>query len=761
MDISELLGELNNQQRQAVTAPPGQTLVLAGPGSGKTRVLTFRAAYLVLARGVRPFHILAVTFTNKAAREMGSRLERLLGADDARSLWLGTFHAMCARILRREVSSLPIQENFVIFDDDDQEAIVKTAIRELNVDEKTYRPGSVHAAISDAKNRLIRPKDYPVVKYRDEVVSRVYQRYQDLLVANNGVDFDDLLMYGAFLLQDNPDLRQKYGQRFEHVLVDEFQDTNIAQYRLLQLLASVHHNLFVVGDEDQSIYRWRGADYRNVLRFEEDFAGCQKILLEQNYRSTQTVLDAARAVIDRNPHRTPKHLFTERGRGDKIVLYEAVNDHAEADFVVDTIQQSLAAGMARASDFAVMYRTNAQSRLLEDAFLRAGLPYRLVGAQRFYGRREVKDLIAYLRLVHNPADEISLRRVINVPQRDIGDKTWDALASAAGKNGRTPGEVLLELGREGPDSAHWKSFSGRAAMALANFGQRLVTWREAAQAVSLPELFDRIANDIRYKEYIDDGTEEGADRWENVLELSRLAFDYQERGLTVFLENLALVSDQDTLPDQVNAPTLLTLHAAKGLEFPQVFIIGLDEKLLPHSRALDEPEEMYEERRLLYVGMTRAKNRLYLVRADQRTTFGSFEPSDPSRFLDDLPDGLIQRLSPSRYGYRTASSSTFTSRSERSRRWRDDTLWQGRPARQGEGREDAASGTTSARPEPAPAPVVQQFQVNMRVRHPSWGEGLVVDSRILDGEELVDVFFESVGFKRLLASLARLDIIKS
>jgi DNA helicase-2/ATP-dependent DNA helicase PcrA len=759
MDISELLGELNSQQRQAVTAPPGQTLVLAGPGSGKTRVLTFRAAYLVLARGVRPFHILAVTFTNKAAREMGSRLERLLGADDARSLWLGTFHAMCARILRREVSALPLQENFVIFDSDDQETIVKTAIRELNVDEKLYRPGSVHAAISDAKNRLLRPQDYPVVKYRDEVVARIYQRYQDLLVANNGVDFDDLLMYGVFLLEEHPDLRQKYGQRFEHLLVDEFQDTNIAQYKLLQLLAGVHHNLFVVGDEDQSIYRWRGADYRNVLRFEEDYAACQKILLEQNYRSTQTVLDAARAVIDRNPHRTPKNLFTERGRGEKIILYEAGNDHAEADFVVDTIQQSLAAGQAKGSDFAVMYRTNAQSRLLEDAFLRAGVPYRLVGAQRFYGRREVKDLIAYLRLVHNPADEISLRRVINVPPRDIGEKSWDNLRAAAEEAGAAPGEVLLDLGTAGPDSPYWKSFSGRSAMSVANFGERLAAWRQAGQALSLPELFDRIVADTRYQAYIDDGSDEGADRWENVLELRRLAFDYQDRGLTLFLENLALVSDQDTLPPEgVNAPTLLTLHAAKGLEFPQVFIIGLDEKLLPHSRSLDEPEEMYEERRLLYVGMTRAKNRLYLVRADQRTTFGSYEDSVPSRFLDDLPDELIQRLSPRRYG--RESYGGFQGRRERQSRWRDDTLWQSRPTRASSGRNERSERPPARQPEPPrPAAVVQKYQVNMRVRHPSWGEGLVIDSRILDGEELVDVFFESVGFKRLMASLARLEII--
>ncbi len=750
MDITELLNGLNEQQRQAVTAGTGQILVLAGPGSGKTRVLTYRAAYLVLRQGVRPYHILAVTFTNKAAREMQARLEALLGEEEAHSLWLGTFHAVCARMLRREVEYLPVKENFVIMDADDQEAIVKRAIRELKLDEKLYRPASIHATISNAKNNLIIPKDYPASTYRDEVVARVYARYQDLLVDNNSVDFDDLLLYAVQILEDNPRLQERYSQRFEHVLVDEFQDTNIAQYRLLQLLTTIHHNLFVVGDEDQSIYRWRGADYRNVLRFEEDNPRCQKILLEQNYRSTQTVLDAARGVIDRNPYRTPKHLFSERGAGERIVLHEAVNDHAEAAYVVDAIQQRLAGGGVKASDFAVMYRTNAQSRLLEEAFLRAGVPYRLVGAQRFYGRREVKDLIAYLRLVQNPSDEISLGRVINVPPRGIGDKTLVNLQLVAQQASLAPGDLLLDLGRKGMDSSYWKAFSGRGAGVMADFGAMLASWRDQMNLVSLPMLFDKIVSDIVYQPYIDDGSDEGSDRWENVQELRRLAFEYEERGLPVFLETLALVSDQDTLPEQANAPTLLTLHAAKGLEFGQVFIIGLDEGLLPHSRSLDEPEEMAEERRLFYVGLTRAKNRLYLVRADQRTTYGGFEASIPSRFLRDIPDGLIQRSSPRRSGRDSAYSSYREERKERDSRWRDDMRWDG--------------GTTLA-PRPAPAPparpapiVQQQYRSGMRVRHPSWGEGMVIESRILDGEETLDVIFESVGFKRLLASLAKLEI---
>ena len=745
-DSLSFLDSLNSQQRQAVTVGPGQTLVLAGPGSGKTRVLTFRIAYLVQSEHVRPYNILAVTFTNKAAREMEARLGKLLG-EGARELWLGTFHAVCARLLRREADRLPVQTNFVILDADDQETVTKQCIRDLKLDEKLYRPSSIHAAISTAKNELLMPKDYPRRNYRDEVVARVYERYQARLLENNSVDFDDLLLYAVQLLEEHPMIREKYGLRFQHILVDEFQDTNLAQYRLLRLLAELRGNLFVVGDEDQSIYRWRGADYRNVLRFEEDYPESQKILLEQNYRSTQNVIDTARSVIDHNSNRTPKNLFTERGAGDQITLYEAVDDHAEAAYVVDTIQQLVSRGHARGSDFAIMYRTNAQSRLLEEAFLRLGLPYRLVGAQRFYGRREIKDMIAFLRLVQNPSDEISLNRVINVPPRGVGDKTLLGLQSAAGQNGISAGEVLLELGRGGDKSPHWKNL-GRAAASLSDFGGMLAGWREAMTSLSLPALFDRIVNETNYQAYIDDGSEEGKDHWENVQELRRLAYEYSERGLTPFLENLALVSDQDTLPDQVVAPTLLTLHAAKGLEFSQVFITGLDEGILPHSRSLDEPEEMAEERRLFYVGITRARNKLYLVRANQRTTYGSYEASVPSRFLGDLPDRLLQRMGYS--GYRSqASSWGLDERRERPRRWES-----------GGTRLAPSSSRYDSTPPPQPQPVQQQFKAGNRVRHAQWGEGLVVDARIDLGEERVDVFFDSVGFKRLIAALAKLEIIQ-
>ncbi|MDZ4158436.1 MAG: 3'-5' exonuclease, partial [Anaerolineaceae bacterium] len=589
--------------------------------------------------------------------------------------------------------------------------------------------------ISSAKNSMLLPANYPVRNYRDEVMKRVYERYQQLLDTSNAVDFDDLLLWAVRLLDENPEVREKYAQRFEHVLVDEFQDTNMAQYKLLGLLTSGHHNLFVVGDEDQSIYRWRGADSGNVLRFEQEYPKLQKVLLEQNYRSTQTVLDAARSVIVRNQHRTPKHLFSERGRGEPVILYEAADDHAEAAYVVDTIRQLMVGERMPGGDFAVMYRTNAQSRLLEEAFFSAGLPYRLVGAQRFYGRREVKDIIAVLRLVENPADEISLLRVINVPPRGIGGKTLESLQLAASKANCSPAEVLLDLGRQGQASSYWAAFSGRGANVLADFGALLVGWRETADTAGLPELFDRILSDINYHAYIADGTEEGNDRWDNVQELRKLAYQFQQQGLTAFLESLALVSDQDTLPEQTDAPTLLTLHTAKGLEFSHVFIIGMDEGLLPHSRALDDPEEMAEERRLFYVGLTRAKNRLYLTRAAQRTSYGSFEYTEPSRFVEDIPAGLLKRQ-----GVQMLSSRPATD-------WAAPR-WQG----------------TTLAPTPPPATPVgrgeAQFRPAMRVRHPTWGEGMVIESRLQDGDETVDVVFESVGIKRLVASMARLEIIR-
>ncbi len=727
----DFLNKLNPQQRKAVTAPDGAVLVIAGPGSGKTRVLTQRIAYLIASEGVRPWQILAVTFTNKAAKEMDHRVKEMLSEQTTDGIMLGTFHSICARILRRETDHLPLQSNFVIFDSDDQERLVKAIIKEFNLNDKLYRAQSIHAAISNAKNELILPDDYLINTYRDEVVKRVYVEYQKRLIASNAVDFDDLLVYTARLLDENPSVRDKYAQRFRHVLVDEFQDTNLAQYALVKHLASHHKNIFCVGDPDQSIYAWRGADYRNVQRFEQDFPDAQVILLEENYRSRQNILDAAMGVIDRASNRRKKKLFSDRGAGEKIIFHEAYNDYDEASFVVDTIAQLVAAKDFEPGDCAVMYRTNAMSRLIEEAFLQARLPYKLVGAQRFYGRREVKDVIAFLRLVHNPADEAALSRIVNVPPRGIGEKTLTTLHLVANQNNISPGAVLLDLSR-GADSPYYKNFTGRAAVPLADFGGMFADWLALSATYTITELFDKILKDINYKDFIvEDDSDESKDRWDNVLELKRITLEYSERTMDEFLENIALVADQDTITD-ANAPTLLTLHAAKGLEFGAVFIVGMDDGIIPHSRSFDDPAQMEEERRLFYVGITRAKDRLYLLRAIQRGGRGMVETSEPSRFLNDVLAELLDDKS-------------RTGRSAKSQRSRSSSLlldWILPP------------------PPSRSAPIIQnKFNSGDRVRHASFGEGMVLESQIQDGDEIVVIEFKSVGLKRLAASLAKLEII--
>ncbi len=719
----DYLDSLNPQQYEAVTAPPGPTLVLAGPGSGKTRVLTYRVAYLIGALGVRPFHILAVTFTNKAAREMQHRIDRVAGPQ-ARGLTIGTFHAVCARILRREAEHLPFDANFAIADTDDQRRLLKQILHDLDLDPKRYPVNGFHSTISRLKNEGFFPDDFIPQGYKEKLTAKVFDAYQKRLLAANLLDFDDLLLWARYLLLEKPAVRDRYARRYQHLLVDEFQDTNMVQYDLVRLLSAHHRNVFVVGDVDQSIYRWRGADYRNVHRFEQDFPDARVIMLEQNYRSTQNILDAAMAVIAPLQGKHRKRLFTDRGRGKKITIHQAYDDEAEARFVVETIAAAVARGDARPGDFAIMYRINAQSRVLEAAFLRAGLPYRLVGAQRFYGRREVKDIVAYLRLAQNPADDISLLRVINTPPRGIGTKTIAALRTVAQRAGLPPG-VLLQHLAAAPDD-YRQAFSRRAHTALLAFAQMLVKWYESALSLAPADLMNLILRDTRYEAYVRDGTDEGDDRWENVKELYRLASTFDTQGLNAFLEEVALVSDQDTLTEDEDAPVLLTLHAAKGLEFPRVFIVGVVEGLLPHSRSWDDHEEMAEERRLFYVGITRAKDRLYLTYPEMRMVYGGSEPTEPSRFLDEIPAELVEGRHPLKGGVLS---------------WR-------------------AADTTYA---PSPPTVEAQppltglnFRAGDRVKHPRWGEGMVLSSRLKDGAEVVDVVFEMVGLKRLDAVLSRL-----
>lgn len=728
--MSDLLDFLNPQQQQAVAAPLGPTLVLAGPGSGKTRVLTYRIAYLIGALNVPAYRILAVTFTNKAARQMEDRVQKLIG-EQVSGLWLGTFHSVCGRILRREADLLPVNQNFVIFDADDQLALMKEIVRESNLDEKLYRPSSLLDAISRAKNDLIEPENYPVRNFRDEQVQRFFIQYQQRLVKNNAMDFDDMLVYTNRILKDYPVVRETYGHKFEHILVDEFQDTNLAQYAILRLLAQKNRNLYVVGDEDQSIYRWRGADYRNILRFQQDFKDAKTILLEQNYRSTQNILDGAMAVIDHNRNRTAKKLFTDAKRGEKINLIIAQDDREEADLVVSAIHNAITHQKLSPGSFAIMYRTNAQSRLLEEAFRRVGMSYRLVGAQRFYGRREVKDLIAFMRLVYNPMDEVSLRRVINLPPRGIGDKTVEKVANLAARENLSMGETLLGLAAGNPDL---HEALGREASRLAAFGRMLRSWCDCAEKNPITVLFDRILEDVGYQAHIQDQSEEGLDRWENVLELRMVVLEYEEQGLQAFLESMALVADQDTLPETIDAPTMLTLHAAKGLEFDQVFITGLDEMLLPHSRSRDDEEDLAEERRLLYVGITRARKRLTLTRARRRRSpYGSYEETIPCRFLDDIPAEILQgspRDIPGHFSYGRDSGYS---------RWETPSWMRSAP--------------------PLREAPKTRYKAGMQVRHATYGRGVVKTSKLEHGDETVEVYFEGFGLKALVASLAKLEIL--
>jgi len=729
------LQDLNSAQWEAVKAGEGPVLVLAGPGSGKTRVLTCRVAYLVRECDVPPRQFLAVTFTNKAAREMRGRLESLLGERLLHWLTLGTFHATCARILRREAEHTPFSRDYVIYDSSDQLATVGQALAELNLDEKQYRPRALHAAISRAKNELIGPDEYQPRTYWQEVARRVYIKYQEILRANDALDFDDLLMATVQLFRDYEEVLARYEERYRYILVDEWQDTNMAQYELVKLLGARYRNVFVVGDPDQSIYRFRGADYRNVYRFERDYPEARVILLERNYRSTQTVLDVANALITPSPHRHPKVLYTEKGAGLPIVVKELYDADEEASFVVEEMARLTLEGH-NPGDCAVMYRTNAQSRALEDAFIRRGLPYHLVGATRFYARREIKDLLAYLRIIHNPCDGVGLERVLNVPPRGIGSKTrqelegWRLLRGLATYDALQLLQPVLRT-PEGDEQVE-APLSTRSRNVLADFG---ALWGELVSAraiVALPSLFDLMLERTGYQAYIRDGTEEGEERWANVMELRSVVQAYgdlpPEEGLASFLQEVALVSDVDDLEEQANAPTLLTLHMAKGLEFPVVFIVGMEEGLLPHSRSLDDPEQLEEERRLCYVGITRAKERLYLLHTFRRAFWGdSSEVRLPSRFLSDIPPELIE-------GRQKGAARRPTDRE--ARRYRLQTHWA----------------------QEAGEPLVAQFSVGDRVCHATFGSGIVIESRISGGNEEVTVGFDGVGIKRLLVSFANLEL---
>ena len=729
-----ILQSLNPRQREAVEHTEGPLLILAGPGSGKTRVIAHRIAYLVQERRVRPRHILAVTFTNKAAREMRDRVYALVGEEQGRDITLGTFHAVCARILRIDGETIGVPRTFTIYDVADQISAVKRALEDLGLDPRRVAPRAVLSAISKAKSELQGPRQFAalVADYFQEVTSRVYLRYQDLLEESGALDFDDILLKVVQLYQEREDILEKYAERYGYIHIDEFQDTNIAQYILGKQWASAHRNICVVGDPDQSIYTWRAADIRNILNFEHDFADAKVVILDQNYRSTQTILDSAHSVIALNKQRKEKNLWTENGPGGPVIMHEAYDHEDEAMFVVEEIQRMIREDDRRHRDIAVMYRTNAQSRPMEEALVRRNIPYRLVGGTRFYERREVKDLLAYLRLVQNPFDAVAMMRVINTPSRGIGDRTLAELTRWS-REKNIPPYALLQLiadterdTPEGLASAH--PFQKRTAGALLRFLGMVNELIEISKRETLSSLVDAIIDRTDYKPYIM-SDDDGEERWENVQELRAVVVQYDElkaeHALASFLEDVALITDVDEM-EESDSVTLITLHAAKGLEFPVVFMVGLEEGILPHMRSLESgnPEQLEEERRLCYVGMTRAKQQLYLVRAFRRA-FSGHNP--PSRFLADIPPNLVaqsqrasqpQMFGPSRYRHAV--------------RITDDAERPARPA--------------------------DSFAAGDHVRHEKFGEGIVVSSEPSGTDYQVVVAFQGeAGIKKLLSSFAPLE----
>ena len=847
-----ILSQLNPRQREAAETIDGPLLIVAGPGSGKTRLITYRIAYLMRVAGVSPGRIAAVTFTNKAAREMKERVRDVVSYG-AERLTLGTFHAFCAQVLRRDGEAIGLDRAFAIYDDADQVEMIKRGMRETDVDPKRFAPRAVQSAISGAKSQLLTAQGFAArtASYFDEVVGRVYERYESLMNQSSAADFDDLLLKTYILLSERDEVARKYRERYVHFMIDEFQDTNVAQYAIARLIAGEHRNLCAVGDPDQSIYSWRNADIRNILSFQTDFPDAKIIALEQNYRSTQTILDASSKLISSNTQRVEKNLFTRNGKGAPIAMAEGYDEEEEAQLVlreVNALTRGRGGGASGGrkyalGEIAVMYRVNAQSRALEEGCLRYGVPYQLIGGVKFYQRQEVKDLAAYLRLIANPSDDVSLVRVINRPTRGIGRRTLDELTRAARDGGTSmfdaigggensePEEPASALGGAlsassgGGLSIASGAFTPRAARALGDFRDMILRLRAETQTSNIVELMDKTLDATGYRRYLSD-QDDGEDRLDNINEFRTAARDYLDMdapaALTAFLESVSLVSDVDNLDEKPDSLTLITLHQAKGLEYPVVFMVGMEDGLLPHSRSVDDPASLEEERRLCYVGMTRAKERLYLMRAFRRGFRGGSGPNLPSRFLLDIPRELIadEKAEPEadtpKPPARPSRTRTSTSSTSSARRGGGFDFGRGSPGRRPTGTPpsppspDAAPRaprrlTPSARPSsssrpspssrppssspPRPArrsgmvaspptgrrgqpptrrrraaserPPSPAFATGDKVRHASFGDGIVTHCEPAGSDFQVTVAFkDGGGVKRLLQSFAKLEKVE-
>ncbi|HJV47413.1 MAG TPA: DNA helicase PcrA [Bacillota bacterium] len=721
----DVLKGLNPEQQQAVVSTEGPLLIIAGAGSGKTRVLTQRIGYLLREKRVVPWSILAITFTNKAAREMRDRIAAIAGGT-ADEIWISTFHSMCVRILRRDIDRLGYNRNFTILDSGDQLSVVKQCLKELNMDPKKFDPRAILSSISSAKNELKTPKQYGnlIGDVFQTVVHQVYELYQKKLKSNQSLDFDDLIMITIRLFSEVPEVLDFYQKKFLYIHVDEYQDTNRAQYLLVKMLADKHKNICVVGDSDQSIYRWRGADISNILNFEEDYPNATVVKLEQNYRSTKRILQAANHVISKNIGRKAKNLWTENDEGQKIQLFKADSEHSEAYYIANRINQGIREGN-RYNHFAVLYRTNAQSRVVEEVFLKSNIPYQIVGGTKFYDRKEVKDILAYLRLIANPDDDISLQRIINVPKRGIGQASIDKIAAFAAAQDISMYRAILESDQIG--------LTGKAGKTITEFAQMISDIERMTEYLSVTELTEEILKRTEYREmYKLEGTLEAKARLENIDEFLSVTMDFEnkndDKSLVSFLTELALVADIDSVDDDPTSDDkviLMTLHSAKGLEFPIVFLVGLEEGVFPHSRALFEDEEMEEERRLAYVGITRAEKELYLTRAQMRTLYGRTTMNPPSRFLDEIPAELLEGNEPA--NPKTESNGPRT-------------------------------GVRPGAKQPIPqqgADLSIEWKVGDRVEHGKWGLGTVVSVKGQGDSLELDIAFPApVGIKKLLAKFA-------
>ncbi|HXQ76720.1 MAG TPA: UvrD-helicase domain-containing protein [Gemmatimonadaceae bacterium] len=753
------LEKLNPEQREAVLHRDGPLLILAGAGSGKTRVITFRIAYLIGDGHATPDEVLAVTFTNKASGEMRERVESLIGST-ATGVWLSTFHSLCARLLRREAPKIGLSRDFVIYDSSDQIAVVKQAQRDLGIDDKLVPPRMALARISQAKNRMEGPETLRGGwNIREEQTAKIYERYLEALKDANALDFDDLLLKTVELFETSQQVREFYANKFKYVMVDEYQDTNRPQYLLIRRLAEAHRNIAVVGDPDQSIYKWRGADLRNILDFEQDFGEARVVRLEQNYRSTQTILDAATAVISQNRNRKDKRLWTDRTGGSKIVYFRGNDELEEADFITRSIKQY------RSEDvdamMAVLYRTNAQSRAVEDSLMRENVPYKIIGGVRFYERKEIKDSLAYLKLLMNPHDDVSLRRVINVPARGVGKGVMDSLQAIDPNAVLEDAPPLLAAGLQEVSSARslWAKLvfavdegklASRAVASLRVFRDLIVGLAEVARRESVSIAIGKMLDQTGYlKDLRDENTEEANERIENLMELVSAAREYETRdpeaSIGGFVDRLSLLSEADEESGTREAKVwLMTMHAAKGLEFPLVVIAGLEEGLFPHSRSAEDVEELEEERRLCYVGMTRAQSQLVLTSAARRRVFGEYQSTQPSRFLDEIPPELLNRIAPA---FSSAHQSTFTHDHYEFRT--NPYARRGKAARFKEAEESYRYENEDQSG--------QELRSGMRVRHAQFGVGTVMSVEEHNNDLKITVRFNLVGVKKLLAKYAKLE----